>query len=249
MTTVNEKLDIILKSIQSLTTRMDTLESKVDSFSIRLHSLEETVNSKFEAIDRSLNDKVDFHVFDELLQRLTFLEDYKLAQERNAVMQESYEKRFNILIHGLEEKCDSAWETPDETLQIVHNFMNEGLKIEQPTDVAIVDCHRLPQHPIYRNRTKVERSIIIKVANSPAKRQIYGSLKYLKAFNDNRRLLNHKAVYITDHLPKKFQEERKLILPQFKAARSQGKKTMWKPEDGHYVLYVDNVKVKPASLS
>ena len=65
MTTVNEKLDKILKSIQSLTTRMDTLESKVDSFSLRLHSLEETVNSKFEEIDRSLNDKVAFHVFDE----------------------------------------------------------------------------------------------------------------------------------------------------------------------------------------
>ena len=67
MTTLNEKLDNILKSIQSLTTRMDTLESKVDSFSMRLHSLEETVNSKFEAIDSSLNDKVDFNVIDELL--------------------------------------------------------------------------------------------------------------------------------------------------------------------------------------
>ena len=66
-------------------------------------------------------------------------------------MQKSYEKRCNILLHGLEESDKSAWETRNETLQIIQNFMREGLKIMQPAEIALADFHRLPQQPVFKN--------------------------------------------------------------------------------------------------
>ena len=51
-----------------------------------------------------------------------------------------------------------------------------------------------------------------------------------------------KPQYITEHLPKPFQKKKKLLLPAFKAARQQKKKTNWVAENGHYNLYINNVK-------
>ena len=49
--------------------------------------------------------------------------------------------------------------------------------------------------------------------------------------------------YITDHLPAKFQEQRKLLLPYYKEAKKNKKKTMWKALDGSYTLFIDNKQV------
>ena len=76
------------------------------------------------------------------------------------------------------------------------------------------------------------------------KRQIYAKLKNLKMYNYTRKTLNEKPVFITDHLQKKFQNGRKLLLPQHKEANSLNKKTTWKAENCLYVLYIDNVKAK-----
>ena len=55
--------------------------------------------------------------------------------------------------------------------------------------------------------------------------------------------MSRGTVYITEHLPKLFQEERKLLMPYFKKARSLKQKTNWRAENGHYCLYIDNIKV------
>jgi len=96
-------------------------------------------------------------------------------------MKESYDKRFNLLIRGLDESNDSAWEKAEEILEIVYNFMKEGLQIEEPSSIPLVDYHRLPQRPVYKNNVKVNRPIIIKLSNAYDKRQIFSRLKYLKS--------------------------------------------------------------------
>ena len=53
-------------------------------------------------------------------------------------MQESYEKRFNILIHEIAETTDNAWESPRQTTALVRTFMKEGLLIQKPGSVAFV---------------------------------------------------------------------------------------------------------------
>ena len=49
--------------------------------------------------------------------------------------------------------------------------------------------------------------------------------------------------YITDHLPVKFQEQRKLPLPYYKEAKKNKKKTVWKALESNYTLFIDNKKV------
>ena len=49
--------------------------------------------------------------------------------------------------------------------------------------------------------------------------------------------------YIIDHLPAKFQEQRKFLLPYYKEAKNNKKKTMLKALNGYYTLFIDNKQV------
>ena len=51
-------------------------------------------------------------------------------------------------------------------------------------------------------------------------------------------------IFITEHLPKKFQEQRKRLLLVFKDAKRRQQKTYWKAIDGNYVLFVNGKKVE-----
>ena len=82
------------------------------------------------------------------------LEESKNDQEIANVMQESYEKRFDILIHGIAETTDSAWENPGQTTALIRTFIKEGLLIQERESVSFVDCHRLPQRSVFRGGVK-----------------------------------------------------------------------------------------------
>ena len=45
-----------------------------------------------------------------LSKRIEKLEKFEIKSENAARMQESYNKRLNVLIHGVEEDKDVAWE-------------------------------------------------------------------------------------------------------------------------------------------
>ena len=93
-----------------------------------------------------------------IMVRLEKLEESKNVQVIANVMQESYEKRFNILIHGIAETTDSAWENPGQTTALVRTFMKEGLPTQEPESVSFVDCHRLPQRSVFRGGVKKEQT-------------------------------------------------------------------------------------------
>ena len=158
-------------------------------------------------------------------------------------MKESYDKSLNVLMLALSETNGSTREKVEETQQIVRKFMQDGLPIENPSCMALVDCHRLPQRLVFQNREKVIRPIIIQLSNAMNKRYLFRKSKHLKTYISARRLPKEKNVFITEHLPKTFQKERKQLMPQFKLARRLDKKTAWRAEAGHYNLYVDNIKI------
>ena len=76
-------------------------------------------------------------------------------------MRESYSKRLNLLIHGLEERKIEI-ETKQQTKSIFKTFLTETFELEINA-VNIVDLHRLPQHPIKKNGLRINRPIIVKV--------------------------------------------------------------------------------------
>ena len=75
-------------------------------------------------------------------------------------MRESYNKRLNLLIHGLAETEGSVWETRDQTQHIYNNFMIKGLQLD-PVSIPLVGIHRLPQQPVVRRGVCIVRPIII----------------------------------------------------------------------------------------
>ena len=110
------------------------------------------------------------------------LENQCNAFHREAVAKECYDKRMNLLIHGLNEK--SAWETKGETKGVFEDFLKAGFDID-PSSVSLIDIHRLPQRLMVKNGKRIVRSIIIKVATMLDKARITGSLRKLKAYNEN----------------------------------------------------------------
>ena len=145
----------------------------------------------------------------ELHLKIRKIEQQQVDQLTKDVMQESYEKRFNLLINGIEETDTSVWEKRETTLQLVQDLMKRGLQIKNLSALMLADYHRLPQHPVLMNGIKINRPIIIKLTNSNDKRLIFSSLKNLKQFNNAKKPNKQNSVYITEHLPKQFQFERK----------------------------------------
>ena len=90
------------------------------------------------------------------------------AYENNKITlkNETYSKRFNVLIHGIKEKSGNVWETKEETAKLENDFLSNALLIEYPDAIKLADIHTLPQHPVVRNNRKVVRPIIIKLTNS-----------------------------------------------------------------------------------
>ena len=129
-------------------------------------------------------------------------------------MCESYNKPLNLLIHGLAETEGTIWETRDQTQLIYNTFMMKGLQLD-PVSIRLVDIHRLPQQPVVRRGVNIARPIIIKLNNAMDKHKYMSNLSNLKAYNLARQNEPQtaatlprfaKSVYITEHLPKEFQD-------------------------------------------
>ena len=134
--------------------------------------------------------------------------------KKDALMKESYEKRLNILVHGLRE-AESPWKKKrEDSLALFHDFMRDGQKIDDPTSIAVVDAHRIPQRPTYHNGKRICRPVIVKLATMLDKNKIFGHMKNLKSFNEIREstLLHDKS----NHLPKEFVLQRKRLYPNIK---------------------------------
>ena len=70
-------------------------------------------------------------------------------------------------------------------------------------------------------------------------------MQILKTFNDIQKDENIQSMYVTEHLPKLFQEQKKYLLSQFKKAKMKKLKTGWQIVNGSYCLFVENEKISP----
>ena len=146
---MEQKLNKVLQGIESLTIRLDKLDAKIDSFSFRLTKLEKNFDEQSHTLTKNLETKADCADLIALDKRIEKIVTQQNGQEVKEVIQESYDKRLNVLLHGIEEDGDSVWETRDVTLQKIYDFMKEGLQIVDLTSITLTDYHRLPQQPVY----------------------------------------------------------------------------------------------------
>ena len=113
----------------------------------------------------------------------------------------------------------NVWEKPIEILERIHKFMKDDWFISDPKSLPLANYHRLPQQPIFKFGRKTTRPIIIELTIAADKQKIFGNLKNLKFYTELRKALNLNPVLVTEHLPKEFRKEQKLLLPEFKKAR------------------------------
>ena len=87
----------------------------------------------------------------------------------------------------------------------------------------------------------MNRPIIFKVLTTFDKELIYQNIAKLKKFYEDR----DSKVFVTDHLPKVFYNHKKVLLPEFHAAKRDKKSVCWGAFEGEYCLYVNNKRIRP----
>ena len=89
-----------------------------------------------------------------LSRRTEKFKKFEVKSEKAVLMQDSYNKCLNILFHGIEEDKDDAWETNENILKKINDFLTTVLKIDL-RDINVVDIHRLPQPPLIMKSKKI----------------------------------------------------------------------------------------------
>ena len=134
----------VLKAVGNISERIDKLNEKLENFDRRITKLEYLVEDKISKFQEELKTKADDSALNKLHLKIHKIEQQQVDQRAKDVMQESYEKRFNLLINGIEETDTSVWEKRETTLQLVQDFMKRGLQIKDPSAIMLTDYHRLP---------------------------------------------------------------------------------------------------------
>jgi len=159
------------------------------------------------------------------INELQAAQDKRQKDTKNEQLsRELYSKRFNYLIHGLPESNENAWETCKQTEKFFHNFLIEGLHLDNSHSIELADIHRLPQHPIYDSEhRRINKPIIVKFTNIFDKHKFTQNLKNLKLFNQQCRSKSPTINYVhaTEHLPKEIQWQKKKLIKAYKAARKE----------------------------
>ena len=244
MTEIGGKLDHIINSLDNVAKRLDAIESRFKLFESRLEANEGQVN-KLDSKQIKLEERCN--ILEKQIKNMKLEnEEMKVKARHEELSRELYSKRLNYLIYGLEESSTNVWESREQTEQIFRNFLTEGLQIDNPYSIVIVDVHRLPQHPLYnKSPRKINRPIIVKFSNVFDKHTFISNLKHLKGYNQMRREKREEApyVYATEHLPKVLQLQKNKLIPCFREAKKNKQKTSWKLLKGEYCLFINNQRV------
>ena len=132
---------------------VDDINAKFDRIDQKLLQLEEKVEKRQDFLTEEVDNKASGDELNQLKVKIQDLErKLELTEETKTKEQASkdvYSKRLNILAYGLSDSSN-AWETNEETLNVVNKFMAEGLCLDA-SSIKIIDIHRLPQRPIFKN--------------------------------------------------------------------------------------------------
>ena len=160
--------------------------------------------------------------------------------EAQVIEKESYDKRLNILIHGIDEEVN---EQNFQTRQKFEDLLNNTLEIDSKS-IPIVDLHRLPEFSTQKNyKHRTSRPIIVKLQTAFDKRLIFSQLGKLKNLTNNTK--ESHPVFLTNHLPKLHYKQKKSLMEKFKAAKRAEERVRWGVSEGECCLYVNNVKYRP----
>ena len=154
---IEAKLDQIIEKLDGLTARVDRIEKSVTGVQLQVIEVDAKLSKRCEALELSLQKKAETGEFlklkiqvedlakqrveerevmikqQQMITQLTNqLQGYKQTTERENLSREAYSKRFNLLVHGLEEDQTNPWENRTVTENLLKKFFIQGLKMENP---------------------------------------------------------------------------------------------------------------------
>lgn len=250
MATIEETLKLILSGQAQIMTKQTELQTDVLNIKSSISTLQADFNEyKVETDGKIQAQDVRITRLETQLAKMVENEEKRIETSRKTRLRdELYSRRFNILIHGIEDQ--HVWEDKSVALRHVRNFLGEKLKIENAESIKIIDCHRLPQNPItensreLRNRTvsskKSPRPIIFKLENDFDCKKVWSSesLKNLKDENEKAAANNLSKVSISRHLPDELRKQRKELVPELIAARRNKQKASIRIDWSHIKMYL-----------
>ena len=196
LTSIKNRIDTnvnLVKRIASLEEKFDKYDDSIAEFNQRLAKQEHKIKN----ISNDLEEKVSLTDYHELRDRIARLE-FEEEANKLELQRESYSKRLNLLIHGLDEVGSSAWETKTQNLDIFNKFMTDELGLD-PKSISLLDIHRLPQRPIVKQGSNITRPIVIKLATAMDKHTVMSNLKNLKAYNLKKQVGFDNEHFHADH--------------------------------------------------
>ena len=70
--------------------------------------------SRYKDNDNTLNTKANEVMVSQLKDKIKLLKSFKSNYEKAILMKEFYDKQLKVLIHGIQEYFDNAWENRDK---------------------------------------------------------------------------------------------------------------------------------------
>ena len=257
-----EETDEVSKQLAALTSSINMLIRKNDSHEDKLDSIQRTVEISEGEIKATRKDFADYKAttnarLSELEKnavttrsndaRIGVLEkelrDLRNETKRNKLLSEHHNKKYNIIIHGIKERETfndnglAVWESCIDTTDSVRDFFADVLLVDKNRRWNFVNVHRLGMP-----RQTGPRGIIVRFSDMRHKDEVMDNLFRLKNYNQNN---DGSKIYVQEQLPERMAKQRKMLIPKFKQARKEKKKTRWAIDKNtaDYVLYISKIKI------
>ena len=214
-----------------------------DGFKELHERVDEHINKteeRFIAVESEMKQKYEM-----LAKRMHQLET---KQDNEQVLSEYHTKKYNMVINNMPEES-GTWESNTDSIDKVHDFFRDILGVENADNMRFVNAHRMGLRKTIEDpgtgAKLLTRPIIVRFGCMPDKEKVQKKLTALR--NYNRDIPYHKhRVFVTDQLPRRMDEQRKLLVQQFRNARKNKIKAKWSVDKhGNYCLYINNEQVFP----
>ena len=107
---MERKIDSILTAIEKLNPMLDKIDNRIESIKNSQWYIENGFKEEIKLLHGQVEDKASKSEIAESNERITMFENFQRNLEMDRIMAESYNKRFNLLIHGLDEIPNNVWE-------------------------------------------------------------------------------------------------------------------------------------------
>ena len=100
---MEKKVDEIIKRLNKVEQKVLKIDFKIDVVNEKLNLLEIKFENRSKEIYAILNTKADIDLIKQLNEKIKSFEKFQLNFKKGLLMKEYYDKRLNILIHGIQE--------------------------------------------------------------------------------------------------------------------------------------------------